>query len=248
MPKQKIKISDHESDQDDILKPCLQIGSEVKLKDVPTTGEEYLLKVMKERQNYDAVTICKKDFSKYNKNQDRFIYEIPRASVCDKLKPTLEWQNIQVADFSEVRMNVSRLRAQKSEWAYKIKKLIKEPSNVAEWKQFFANSEPTMSCVLGLRNALVDNGLEMLIEILKEVKPGHSIEYRTGQWIYALLACVIQPLLSETTCILRDLSRKCAEIRSNINPDDENAPEAVAPMNIFICLVGRYFRQYDLAD
>ncbi|XP_011567024.3 gem-associated protein 2 [Plutella xylostella] len=234
-------------DADSLVIPCLQIDPNVELKEVPTTGEEYLLKVMKERQKCVVVTKCNKDISKFAKNQSRFVVE-PECtkSAPDALKPTLEWQNIQVADFSEVRMYISRMRAKKSE--HKIQEIDIEENHIVSWKQFFEESSPTLSCVFGLKQAYFDNGLEMLTNSLNSIKPGETITPKTGQWIYAFLACLTLPLLSDTISILRNLARRCAEIRSHIKAEDENAIAAVAPLNVFICLISRYFRQIDLAD
>ncbi|CAH0405266.1 unnamed protein product [Chilo suppressalis] len=237
-----------DKEEDFLNSPCFKIGSGVQLKDVPTTGEEYLLKVMKERQNYSTITKCNKDYSKYLKNQSCFVVELPHAKAPERLIPTIEWQNIQVADFSDVRMYISRLLANKSLWPNNIEKVKIEENTVRGWKTFFLQREPTLTCVLGLPHILLDRGLEVLTEILAQVSHGDSIDHRTGQWIYAFLACTRQPLLSDTISILRNLARKCAEIRSHIKPDGENATFLAAPLNIFICIIARYFRQYDLAD
>ncbi|XP_047532876.1 gem-associated protein 2-like [Vanessa atalanta] len=241
------KTTTHEDDSDSLLSPCFKINSDVALKEIPTTGEEYLLKVMKERENYSTVTKCDKDFSKFAQNQSCFVKELPHAKAPDNLKPTIEWQNIQVADFSDVRMYVSRLLLKKSLWPSDVRKLDLDPNNIIAWKNLFER-DPKLSYVLGLHNAMLDRGLEILIEILDGVKPGSTISHKTGQWIYAFLACTRQPLLSDTTSILRSLARKCGEIRSHLNPEDESSITAAVPLNIFICLVSRYFRQYDLAD
>ncbi|XP_026758646.1 gem-associated protein 2-like isoform X2 [Galleria mellonella] len=238
----------NDDDAETLVSPCFHVGPEVQLKEVPTTGEEYLLKVIKERQNYSTITKCNKDYSKFSKNQSCFIEETKPAKAPDKLKPTIEWQNIQVADFSDVRMYLSRIQTKKTLWPSDLKKISVEHDSLNGWKQFFNTNEPTLTCVLGLKHTLLDRGLEILTEILEEVKPGFTVDYKTGQWIYAFLACTRQPLLSDTISILRNLARKCAEIRSCINPEEEDAPFAVTPLNIFICLVARYFRQYDLAD
>lgn len=242
------KSRDDDENGDVLSSPCFRIGPEVLLKDFPTTGEEYLLKVMKERQSCSIITKCTKDYSKYSKNQSCFVEEVPHAKAPDKLKPTIEWQNIQVADFSDVRMYISRLLSKKSQWPNNVERVNVEDNSLRGWKCFFSEREPTLTCVLGLQHVLLDRGLEMLTEILGEVKSGNTIDHKTGQWIYAFLACTRQPLLSDTTSILRHLARKCAKIRSHIDPDDENAQLLAAPLNIFVCIVARYFRQYDLAD
>lgn len=236
-----------ESDSDSLLTPCFQINPDVVLKEVPTTGEEYLLRVIKERQSFASVSRCDKDYSKFAKNQSCFAEELPHSKAPDNLRPTIEWQNIQVADFSEVRMYVSKLLINKSLWPNEVQNIEVDPYNIPAWKNLFER-DPNLSCVLGLHSAMLDRGLEILTEILGDVKPGNTLDHKTGRWIYAILACTRQPLISETTSILRNLARKCAEIRSHLDPDDENSKIAAVPLNIFICLVSRYFRQYDLAD
>lgn len=70
------KAKKDDDDRDEISALCFQISPDVQLKDVPTNGEEYLLKVMQERQNYSIVTKCTKDYSKFAKNQSCFIKEV----------------------------------------------------------------------------------------------------------------------------------------------------------------------------
>ncbi|XP_022130235.2 gem-associated protein 2 isoform X2 [Pieris rapae] len=202
-------------EKDNLLFPCFQISNDVKLKDVPSTGEEYLLAVINERRNCQMVTKCKIDCSKFAQNQSEFVKEIPHPKAPERLKPTIEWQNIQVADFSDIRLYISRLLDKRSHWP-KIRKLKVNPVDEV-WTNFFETHEPTLSCIL-------------------------------GQWIYAILACTRQPLLPNTVSILRNLARRCAEVRSHINPEEENSKELVTPFNVFICLVSRYFGQFDLAD
>ncbi|CAH2102319.1 unnamed protein product [Euphydryas editha] len=236
-----------DGDSDSLLTPCFQINSDVVLKEIPTTGEEYLLRVIKEREKFSTVSKCDKDFSKFAKNQSCFVEELPHSKAPDNLRPTIEWQNIQVADFSDVRMYVSRMLSKKALWPDDVLKLELNPNNIPAWKNLF-EKDPKLSCVLGLHSAMLDRGLEILTEILDDVKPGSTLDHKIGQWIYAFLACTRPPLISDTTSILRNLARKCAEIRSHLDPDDESSKTAAVPLNIFICLVSRYFRQYDLAD
>ncbi|XP_045527956.1 gem-associated protein 2 [Pieris brassicae] len=233
-------------EKDTLLFPCFQISNDVKLKDVPSTGEEYLLAVINERRNCQMVTKCKIDCSKFAQNQSEFVKEIPHPKAPDHLKPTIEWQNIQVADFSDIRLYISRLLDKRSHWP-KIRKLKVNPVNEV-WINFFESHEPTLSCILGINYKILDIGLEFLIESLNAIKPGSTIPYNTGQWIYAILACTRQPLLPNTVSILRNLARRCAAVRSHINPEEENSKELVTPFNVFICLVSRYFGQFDLAD
>lgn len=84
MPKKKVilkaKVPENEN-ADALMSPCLYINPDVEFKDIPTTGEEYLLKVIKERENYSQVTKCQQDISKFAKNQSCFISEVSRQIV-----------------------------------------------------------------------------------------------------------------------------------------------------------------------
>lgn len=72
----KVNSKELNDDEDSLISPCFQISNDVELKDVPTTGEEYLLKVMNERKNYATVTRCDVDCSKFSRNQSRFVVEV----------------------------------------------------------------------------------------------------------------------------------------------------------------------------
>lgn len=71
-------MSEDIDEPDYLLLPCFQIDPDVKMKDVPTTGQEYLLKVIKERQNYKTVTTCNKDLSVFAANQSFFAQEVTK--------------------------------------------------------------------------------------------------------------------------------------------------------------------------
>ncbi|CAK1540162.1 unnamed protein product [Leptosia nina] len=243
-----IKINKNDAEEDTLMFPCFQIPSNIELKNIPSTGEEYLLTVINERNTCTKVTTCDIDRSKFAHKQTLFVKEDSHPKVPDSLKPTIEWQNVQVADFSDNRSYISRLLSKKSQWPKEVMRICLDPSKSEMWSNFFENHEPTLSCVLGLNYKILDSGLEYLIESLDNIQPGNTIPYRTGQWMYAILVCTRQPLLSDTVSILRRLGKKCAEIRANINPQDVDASTAATPLNVFICLIARYFGQFDLAD
>lgn len=66
-----------------------------------------------------------------------------------------------------------------------------------------------------------------------------------GRWFYALLACLEKPLLPEAHSLIRQLARRCSEVRLLVGSKDD---ERVPALNLLICLVSRYFDQRDLAD
>ncbi|XP_066602621.1 gem-associated protein 2-like isoform X2 [Prorops nasuta] len=72
-----------------------------------------------------------------------------------------------------------------------------------------------------------------------------KIENRLGEWIFALLVVLEQPLNPDACSCLRSLARACSIIRAN---SKNLEMQQIASLNLFICLVARYFRQLDLAD
>ena len=58
-----------------------------------------------------------------------------------------------------------------------------------------------------------------------------------------------KPLTPDVGSSLRDLALICSQLRMNIVGEaSENKDEDIAALNLFICLVARYFDQGDLVD
>lgn len=78
------------------------------------------------------------------------------------------------------------------------------------------------------------------------LEPGAGIEPSgIGTWLYAVFALLEIPLNPSYCHTLREFARKCIVMRSRL-ADDQH--ELAAPLNLFICIVARYFNQLDLAD
>lgn len=102
----------------------------------------------------------------------------------DKLKPTIEWQKIQVSDFSEVRSDLTKILVmlmKTGKMETKAKAIKIGDDTLEGWKVFFENNDPTLSCALGLKPDKLVRGLEMLVEILEEVEPGQTVDHKTGK-------------------------------------------------------------------
>lgn len=108
-------------------------------------------------------------------------------TVPEQLKPTIEWQNIQVADFSEVRMYLNRLQSNKSSWSKNLKNIKIDYTEPEKWSEFFENYEPTLSYVLALRLAALDYGLEYLTNIIEATERGKTIDHKTGKLVIYVL-------------------------------------------------------------
>ncbi|XP_032883057.1 gem-associated protein 2 isoform X2 [Amblyraja radiata] len=100
---------------------------------------------------------------------------------------------------------------------------------------------PLLSIVSRMSQPTVFNILEYLIIWFGDKK----LYPELGRWLYALLACIEKPLLPEAHSLIRQLARRCSEIRAKLeNPEDGE----LSALNLLICLVARYFQQCDLAD
>ncbi|KAJ8411753.1 hypothetical protein AAFF_G00153910 [Aldrovandia affinis] len=100
---------------------------------------------------------------------------------------------------------------------------------------------PFLSITSRLNQASVSSVLEYLINWFGE----REFVPQLGRWLYALLACLEKPLLPEAHSLIRQLARRCSEVRANLETKED---ETLSALNLMICLVARYFEQNDLAD
>ncbi|OCT66381.1 hypothetical protein XELAEV_18042638mg [Xenopus laevis] len=213
----------------------------------PRTPQEYLRRVQIEAARCPDVVIAQIDPKKLRKKQTVSISLSGCQPAPDGYSPSLRWQQQQVAQFSAVR----------------------QPSTEDEesWKKFCLgerlysdlaaalNSEsqhpgidyikvgfpPLLSIVSRMSQATVTSVLEYLVNWFEE----RNFTPELGRWLYALLACLEKPLLPEAHSLIRQLARRCSQIRAGVEHKED---DRVSPLNLFICLVGRYFEQRDLAD
>lgn len=87
--------------------------------------------------------------------------------------------------------------------------------------------------------------VETLLEYNKQWLEETNFTQQRGQWLYALLAKLEKPLKPEMCSLIRTLARLCSTFRVQLASVDD---PLLAQLNLFICLVGRYFDQSDLAD
>lgn len=67
-----------------------------------------------------------------------------------------------------------------------------------------------------------------------------------GTWIYAILVLLEKPLNPSFCYSLREFAKKCLNIRANLS---ENASKQIyTPLNLFVCIIARFYQQLDLAD
>ncbi|XP_054684520.1 gem-associated protein 2 isoform X2 [Grus americana] len=193
----------------------------------PRTPQEYLKRVQIEAARCPDVVVAQIDPKKLRKKQTVNISISGCQPAPEGYSPTLKWQQQQVANFSAVRQSLNKHR---NHWrSQHLDSNVTMPKSEDEegWKKFCLGER-----VHSEMDALSDN--ENL-----------GIDYIKGRWLYALLACLEKPLLPEAHSLIRQLARRCSEVR--VLEENKNE-EQISALNLIICLVSRYFDQRDLAD
>ncbi|XP_068021625.1 gem-associated protein 2 isoform X2 [Melanerpes formicivorus] len=216
----------------------------------PRTPQEYLKRVQIEAARCPDVVVAQIDPRKLRKKQTVNISISRCQPAPEGYSPTLKWQQQQVANFSAVRQSLTKHR---NHWrSQHLDSNVSMPKSEDEegWKKFCLG-ERVYSEIEALSDnenlgvnyikATVTSVLEYLISWFGEKKFTPEL----GRWLYALLACLEKPLLPEAHSLIRQLARRCSEVR--VLEENKNA-EQISALNLIICLVSRYFDQRDLAD
>ncbi|KAM6067847.1 gem-associated protein 2 isoform 3-T3 [Theristicus caerulescens] len=215
----------------------------------PRTPQEYLKRVQIEAARCPDVVVAQIDPKKLRKKQTVNIscfLRFPDASLL--LKDTLQrssgssskWPISQ--PFVRYKMSLNKHR---NHWrSQHLDSNVTMPKSEDEegWKKFCLGER-----VYSERDALSDNENLGIDYIKVGFPPLLSIVSRMnqGRWLYALLACLEKPLLPEAHSLIRQLARRCSEVR--VLEENKNE-EQMSALNLIICLVSRYFDQRDLAD
>ncbi|GAB1867244.1 Gem-associated protein 2 [Camponotus japonicus] len=238
---------------DYLKRPVFEVGNinekDINLSLPPTSGEEYIKRVIIEAQQCADVVVADIDLSCMELSRGCVKTLAGCVEAPPSLSPTSEWQQYQVSDFSDIRLYVSQLKDEiqvgKRKW--RIPDINLPSINDREgWISFCLGNkekiEPTLNTLFCFNQSTVEQVLEHLVHFVETEK---RIEYKIGQWIYTLLAILEQPLQPDTCSCLRSLARACSVIRADSGKLDA---QELGALNLFICLVARYFRQLDLAD
>ncbi|XP_067389896.1 gem-associated protein 2 isoform X4 [Emydura macquarii macquarii] len=209
----------------------------------PRTPQEYLKRVQIEAARCPDVVVAEIDPKKLRKKQTVNISLTGCHPAPEGYSPTLKWQQQQVSHFSAVRQSLNKHR---NHWkAQHLDSNVTMPKSEDEegWKLFCLGkrvySEAAIE-VSGNENLGIDYikiGFPPFLSIVSRMNQ--------GRWLYALLACLEKPLLPEAHSLIRQLARRCSEVR--VLEENKNEERASA-LNLLICLVSRYFDQRDLAD
>ncbi|XP_057639115.1 gem-associated protein 2 isoform X1 [Chionomys nivalis] len=232
----------------------------------PRTPQEYLRRVQIEAAQCPDVVVAQIDPKKLKRKQSVNISLSGCQPAPEGYSPTLQWQQQQVVQFSAVRQSVNKHR---HHWkSQQLDSNVTMPKSEDEegWKKFCLGERlcaegalgpsrdespgidyvqigfpPLLSIVSRMNQATVTSVLEYLSNWFGE----RDFTPELGRWFYALLACLEKPLLPEAHSLIRQLARRCSEVRLLVGSKDD---ERVPALNLLICLVSRYFDQRDLAD
>ncbi|XP_034530550.1 gem-associated protein 2 [Notolabrus celidotus] len=260
------------SDVEELMPRLLPIEFEVSAEELDLNGaprnpREYLRQVQLEASLCPEVVVAQIDPKKLKKKQTVNASVAGCHAAPAGFSPSLSWQQHQVGNFSDVRQSITKNRIHWSSHTLDDNVLMPKLTDEEGWKKFClgetvylgassdcteAESEPALdyskvgfppflSIVSRLNQSTVLMVLESLISWFEE----HEFTPQLGRWLYALLACLEKPLLPEAHSSIRQLARRCAQLRSALESEED---EKLPPLNLLICLVARYFEQNDLAD
>nr|XP_061798858.1 gem-associated protein 2-like [Nerophis lumbriciformis] len=258
------------SDVEDLMPRLLPIDcadtlAPLNLDGPPRNPREYLRQVQLEAALCPEVVVAQIDPKKLKKQQTVNISVAECHAAPAGFSPSLHWQQRQVSNFSDVRQSITKNRQHWSCHSLDDNVLMPTQADEEGWKRFCLGEQafqglsschtvaeagldyskvgfpPLLTIVSRLSQSTVLTVLDILISWFEEV----GFIPQLGRWLYALLACLEKPLLPEAHSSIRQLARRCAQLRRNlVSQDDDNLPA----LNLLICLVARYFEQNDLAD
>lgn len=153
------------------------------------------------------------------------------------IKPSFEWQKQQVKDFILLRKFVSSKVEKDSDVD-----IIQE----SHWESVVQTKNPAFTELTHLKQCAKLKLIHTLGRCLDNVNKGSGINKFVGIWIYSILATLVIPLSPSDCHDLRELAKKLAIIRSNLEPNCE--VQCYVPLNLCICIIARVFGQLDLAD
>uniref|UniRef100_A0A8C6P114 Gem-associated protein 2 n=1 Tax=Nothobranchius furzeri TaxID=105023 RepID=A0A8C6P114_NOTFU len=212
------------------------------LSGTPRNPQEYLRQVQLEASLCPEVVVAQIDPTKLKKQTVNVSVAGCHAAP-QGFSPSLRWQQQQVSNFSDVRQ--PRLTDEEGWKRFCLGENVYQGTSSGPTD---AHQEPALDYgkigfppFLSIVSRLNQSTVLMLLDVLISWFEEREFVPQLGCWLYALLACLEKPLLPEAHSSIRQLARRCAQLRSTLN---ENLPA----LNLLICLVARYFEQSDLAD
>lgn len=154
-----------------------------------------------------------------------------------QLVPTKEWQLNKLADFKDFRYYVHSI--------YGNNETVTD-FDEKDFINIIKTETPVYSKLSSIAQCTKIKLLELVSKHLANLELGMNIEENVGMWIFAILSMLDIPLSPSDCYVMREFAKKCLYIRSNL-PVHEDKNSSLS-LNFFICIVGRFYNQLDLAD
>lgn len=203
---------------------------------IPETAEEFLQYCCYERSLMKPWTTATIDPSRLHHVEIReFKEEKLPNSVASHLLPTQQWQKEKLEEFREFRDFIQ------SRMEITSKDVLRE----IDFKEKIVSSYPPYEEVMKYSQADKIKALELINVYLDTLDDGTCFENYVGVWIYSMFSLLDTPLISDDCHVVRTLAKKCIQLRSNYKETDV---KMFHPLNLFICIVSKFFGQLDLSD
>ncbi|XP_021679554.2 uncharacterized protein LOC110664253 isoform X2 [Hevea brasiliensis] len=248
---------DEDSDEDyaSIHRPAFLVEGEPDFESgPPEDGLEYLRRVRWEAAHIPKVKVAKLDKSKVHNEQSVYMLQIPEIAKCpENLIPLKQWEDAFLADFSVLRMFLSRNESSSTEISCKLQYMAvdheqntssPQPAECIILQNMSHRSSisdsscnyPTLSAILAMDSVARVSALKKRINLAETMS---TLSKHDCVWLFALCAAVDTPLDADTSAALRSLLRKCASLRAAKSELDDE----VIMLNILATISGRYFGQ-----
>ncbi|XP_046677459.1 gem-associated protein 2 isoform X2 [Homalodisca vitripennis] len=219
----------------------------------PMNGVQYLQRAIEEKNKCEGVITVKMDLPPQPNLQ---VIHVPTKKECSReLLPSKDYQQSVTADFSKLRLKMESLQKKMEDdiTIRKIRKALPDKEDDDEWLKICSLQEgPDV-----VRECAVGPSAKLCLS-MSQVKIWHVLSYfpdwitegslslaDSCRWIYCLLACLELPMEPDVYFTLRQISRALMEHRAGLESQDT---DSLPHINLIICIIGRYFRQEDLAD
>lgn len=243
----------------------------------PADVQEYLWRVRIEAEGIPDVVVADVDPRRFDSQQTANMPSIPElAAVDERLQPSVEWKRELLADFAELRQLIVRWEAigpPKTEVlrggelpTVVARTNVPRMSDEDGWGVFFfgkASASDSQEGSDGSENAGRRDGtaphLRLLLQF-DQVLTRRLLEYHAGWldsveslsraravWVYALLARLDKPVHAEVAATIRQLLRRCWQLRNELGAqwgDGDSARELrLKTLNVLITVTGEFFEQ-----
>ncbi|CAF1057650.1 unnamed protein product [Rotaria sordida] len=248
----------------------------IDLNKIPTTGEEYLRQVRfqaSQLPNFQTTTKTDQNQTTSSNSKKHAWHKLFSSTntipnITTKHIVSNDWQNEQCLTFSNVRNDFFQMRDRLRiiDKKYRIAKL----KNVNDyWKFCFGNNIPFQSSLSSLEiddQSKIQNPLPTMTTMITLTQPQlHELLQHEINWLkqcgyslhlalymFATLVAIEKPISEDVMYTIRQTCSAWKQIRTNLlNPNDNDYPiddTLIKSCDLFICIIGRYFGQFDLAD